>query len=108
MTELEELEKEELDRRAVQARGQRAKLILEDDLFKDAVTGIRDSLWKEFSRVSVRDTEAMREIRIALGLLDKIVSGIELHMREGQIAAHRILEIDKRKGYLKRLMRRVA
>lgn len=67
-------------------RGQRAKQILEDDVFKDAFLAIEQEIFTQIKNCPVRDTEGLQQLRLMLGLLTKIQGCLISTMNNGKIA----------------------
>ena len=98
--ELDQLAAEtpELERRA--ARAARAKNILEDEMFKNAVRAVRDELVKNLTSGK---PEKIGEVRLMYDGLEKIVQALHTHMSDGTLARFRLEEIKSRKSFLERL-----
>ena len=93
------LPEDENEQRARTARATRAKMLLNDELFKGALQAVRDEVVKSFTTCPVNDLDGMRQYRLMYELLDRIVGAIGQHVRTGQIAEDYIKKIEQRKMF---------
>lgn len=54
------------------ARGQRAERLLNDELVSEAFAKIEGAIVEQWKSSPVRDTEGQQQLRIMLGLLDRL------------------------------------
>lgn len=90
--------------RAELDRAHRAARLLDDDLFKAAVEGIKDGLWREFSTSALDDDRRRLHIRLQLGLLDDLLKHIRRHVETGKLASRQLAQT----GEKRRLWRKPA
>lgn len=93
------------------ARGQQARRILEDDLFKDAVAKVQQSVFDDFANTDPLEVEALRVQRIRLKCLADVVRELAAVMNTGKVAAAEVQRqqtlIDRAKERMKRGIRGV-
>lgn len=92
----EDKAREELD------RANRARIILEDELFSDAVEAIKDQLWKDFAQSRIPDDDTRRNARIGVDMLDRILQSLRKHIETGKMAKKTLADIEAKKNWLKR------
>lgn len=92
-----DLPEDESDLRARKARADRARLLLNDELFKGALQGVRDGIFREFADCPPHEVERLRQYRLMYELLDRIVGAIGDHIRDGEIADDALKTIEKRR-----------
>ncbi len=78
----------------------RAQSILDDELFRDAVEAVRDRLLSEFKSGK---PENAKDVRLMYDALERVISALHEHMRDGQIVKARLDQINVRKSFLERL-----
>ena len=78
-------------------RAHRAKRIYEDELFVDAVEGIKERLWKDFSQSKLDDDTLRLQARIGIDMLDKICGAFRKHMENGKLAQRDLSLVEERK-----------
>jgi hypothetical protein len=78
-----ELEKE-------QQRGQRAKQILEDEIFAEAIKRVSDELDLEWINSPVRDTEGREKIYMMKKMLNVLLVQLRSVMETGKLASKQI------------------
>lgn len=77
----EGLRRQEVDRAA------RAKRILEDDLFVEAIEAIKDEIMRDFANSSLNDDETRKTARLRLKALDDVVGKFKSCIQTGQMAS---------------------
>ena len=73
--------------------GNRAKAILEDEIFTDAVKKIEDRLNQEWLNSPLRDTEAREKIFLMRKMLETIINEITSVMDTGKLANKKLSDI---------------
>ena len=73
--------------------GNRAKAILEDEIFTDAVKKIEDRLNQEWLNSPLRDTEAREKIFLMRKMLETIINEITSVMETGKLANKKLSDI---------------
>ena len=99
---------DELDQLAAEAatlsnRSQRAAHaagILDDEMFRAAVQAVRDGLVREFTTAK---PENLLDVRLMYDALERVVSALGEHIRDGQIVNARLDAINQRRTFLQRL-----
>lgn len=84
--------------RAELDRANRAKRIVEDDLFTEAVESIRNALYRSFAESKLDDDDTRRCARIGVGLLDRLVGDIRYHIETGKLAGKTLDQLEKVNG----------
>jgi hypothetical protein len=64
-------------------KGQRAKLILEDEVFRDALKALSDDALLAFKTADPADIMALQTARLRFGVLDQIETDLKNTMRDG-------------------------
>lgn len=91
MTELEEIK-----------RGEEAKRLIDNPLFKDAVKAVRDGIISSLSTSPLGDEKTHNRLAIALQLLNQIEKQLKDHIQTGQMA---MIQTDEKLGQkVRRLM----
>ena len=99
--ETDKLNAEERDLRPASNRAARARQIIEDDMVVSAFSDIETMLMGAIKE-SRPDQSAEREDAYRLmRLMGKFKNAFRKHLKDGQIADHRILEIKERRKTLK-------
>ena len=89
----EDKAREELD------RANRARVILEDDLFLAAIDAIKDQLWSDFAKSRIDDDNLRRNARIGVDMLDRILSALRHHITTGKFAVKTLAEIEEKRKW---------
>ena len=76
-------------------RGERANEVLENPLFKEAITKVREGIINSMSVSALGDAETHNRLVIAMQLLNQIEKGLKDVVTTGKLAA--IQTTDKRK-----------
>ena len=76
-------------------RGERASEVLENPLFKEAITKVREGIINSMSISALGDAETHNRLVIAMQLLNQIEKGLKDVVQTGKMAA--IQTTDKRK-----------
>jgi len=79
------------------SRGDRAKTIIEDELFKETVVAIKANYMSQFLATSFKDSDGRTAIWIAIHQLDKILGHLTELMNTGKLASKQLEEIKKPK-----------
>ena len=88
-------EDDEAARRAEVDRAHRARQILDDALFKEAVQAVKDDTLRMFSDSSLNDDHARLLARLRLDCLDKVVGQLLTHVRTGELAEKQLPLIER-------------
>lgn len=83
------------------ARGTKARLLLEDELFREAIGAVQQSVFDQFAATDPADTGTMQRLRLKLQVIADIVRDLTSVMNTGKIAAHQI-EQESRAAKLRR------
>lgn len=67
-------------------RAQRAQMILNDDLFKEAVQALRDKAVADFRNASPSDPGALLHARVIYEVTESFINVFHGYVREGQMA----------------------
>lgn len=78
------------------ARGKRAREILDDPVFKEAIKGVRDSLHEKWEQSPMRDAEGRETIRSVLEGVKLLEKCLAVYADSGRISAE-TLEMERRK-----------
>lgn len=62
----------------------RARAILEDELFKEAILEIRAGCLSQFEASAIEDDDARKVARIQLGAIQQLVGQLELTIERGK------------------------
>lgn len=87
------------------SRGQKAKEILENEIYKDAFLMMREGIIKAWEDSPVRDTEGQHELKLMVKLLNDLQKNFEDVMNTGKLAK---IQIDREKEGLLRKIKRFA
>ena len=86
---------DENELRARTARAAKAKVLIEDPIFRDALVAVRAGVVKNLTTCRIDDLDGLRQYRIMFELLDQIASAIAQHIRTGQLADDALKRIGK-------------
>lgn len=86
-------------------RGQKAKEILENEIYKEAFLMMREGIIKAWEDSPVRDTEGQHELKLMVKLLNDLQKNFEDVMNTGKLAK---IQIDREKEGLLRKIKRFA
>ena len=75
------------------AKGEKAQIILEDELFKEAIQSIKEDYMNQFVGTSYKDSDARTALWIAIHQLDKIVGHLTELMNTGKLASKQLEDI---------------
>lgn len=81
-----------------QERGAKAKTLLEDEIFQEAVRAVSDEYFNAWTNTAPNDTAGRENLWRALKSLDKIVKHLRTVVQNGKIASKDLADIK----YLKR------
>ena len=59
-------------------RGHEAKMLLENKLYKEAISGLRENIITSWRNAPVRDRDGMHELK----LMDKLLTDIERYIKQ--------------------------
>jgi|TARA_R100001129_G_scaffold119792_2_gene83103 hypothetical protein len=79
-----------MDLEKEQKRGQRAKQILEDEIFVEAVQKVSGELHQEWKNSPVRDTEGREKIYMMEKMLNVLLVQLQSVMETGKLASKQI------------------
>ena len=85
-------------------RGEEARLLLENPLFKDAMKNVRDGIVNTLTTSALGDERLHNRLAIALQLLTQIEKQIKTHMETGKMAS---IQADDRLGQKLRMVVRI-
>lgn len=77
-------------------RGHEAQRLLENEIFVEAMEGIRSAIVKSWEDAPIRDKEAHHELKLMLKLHKDLMANIERVVNSGKIADFEIASIRKR------------
>lgn len=86
-------------------RGRNATALIENPVFVEAFTKVRNGLVDSLERSAVGDKDAQHEIALCLQLLKRVHGHIAEVAQTGRLA---LLQKQERESWLKRTMRKVA
>lgn len=69
-------------------RGERAKQILEDELVKEALTDIRQTIVENWQKVPLRDTELQTKFHMLYGVVDQFEAKLRQHIESGEVGKY--------------------
>ncbi len=78
-----------------QTKGSKAKTILEDELFIETFSVLKESYEKEMVQTSYKDSEARTAIWVAWHQLDKVKSHLTEIMNTGKLASKQLQDLKK-------------
>jgi len=88
-------------------RAHRAARMLEDDLFTDAISEIRDWCHEQWESSPIDDVKGRENLRIMIGVVNRFEKIFATHVETGKLALKQISDIEERRKRL-RLLRRSA
>lgn len=71
-------------------RGNKARFILENDLYKDAIKAIQDRTIEEFLTCKPEDTASLQRIRLKVDVVEAFKQQFEKRVQTGKLAAQQI------------------
>lgn len=77
------------------ARGDRAKRLIEDDLFIEAEQKLRASILLAFERSRPEDHEARERAYLEINILNRLIGDLKSLIDSGKLAARNINEANK-------------
>lgn len=81
------------------ARADRARDLLDNQEFENAVRAVRQALLDRFEECPIRDKEGQHEIKLMLKLLGDVKANLQSVVDSGKVVTHRISMLDRaRKG----------
>lgn len=89
----------ELEDMKLAERGERAKRLLENDLYNEAWQSVRDALLSEWEKSPQRDVEGRERLHMMLSCMTMVRNHIEGFIQHGKIAAKKLSEADKRRRF---------
>jgi hypothetical protein len=78
-------------------KGKKAETILEDELFKEAVSSLKVNYMNQIINTSYKDSDGRTAIWIAIHQLDKVQNHLTELMNTGTLASKQLEEIKKPK-----------
>ena len=97
------------DRSAEQmARGDRAKVLLEDPMIATALADMRATLRTAWESSPARDVEGREELYRYMRTIENFESCLRRHMETGEIARHHMRVEEERKSIMARAMEKVG
>ena len=89
-------------------RGFAAQQLMENSVYRDAVTKIREGIHAKWAASPIRDVEGQTQLRIMLKLLDELEANIKSVALTGKMAAQQIEHArtlkEKAKGFVDSLI----
>lgn len=79
-------------------RGERARRILEDELYINAFSVVKDYLMRKWSATDLQDVATREQLFLQVGLLDKLKSTLEFYLQNGKVAYFGIEQEKRRKN----------
>lgn len=95
-------------RRQEASRGTSAKRILEDDVFKDAVTQLRDRALEAFKHAKPGDAEALCVARLEYEVTERLISRLATVLETGSLAEKQLSAFEKGLAFVTRKRRYAA
>jgi hypothetical protein len=81
------------------SRADRARDLLDNQEFENAVQAVRQALLDRFEECPIRDKEGQHEIKLMLKLLGDVKANLQSVVDSGKVVTHRISMLDRaRKG----------
>jgi hypothetical protein len=71
-------------------RGERAKALLEDPMFKDACESVRQAIYDRIERCPLADVASAEDLRRCLRLLKDLKLNLEVAMKDGKLIQFRL------------------
>lgn len=97
------------DRSAEQiARGDRAKVLLEDPMVAGALSDMRATLRTAWESSPARDVEGREELYRYMRTIENFESCLRRHMETGEIARHHMRVEEQQKSMLERAKERIG
>lgn len=84
------------------AKGTRAQQLIESDIYRDGIKGVRQAILDTWSSSPIRDVEGQHELRLMLKLLDDLEGHIVSMVNSGKLANVQIEQESKMKEMMKR------
>ena len=88
-------------------RGEHARQIVEDDLFRETVSAMREALISGIQRSAFIDEKLREKLCQRLALLEDLVGQLKTHMETGKFAAEEIRQKSLREKVLSMAQRAV-
>jgi limonene-1,2-epoxide hydrolase len=86
-------------------RAHRAARMLEDDLFKDAISEIREWCHQQWENSPIDDVKGRENLRIMVGVVNRFEHIFAKHVETGKLALKQINDLQEKRSRL-RLLRR--
>ena len=87
------------------AKGTKARLLLESEIYKEAFTKTRQAIMDTWASSPIRDAEGQHELRLMLKLLDDVNGYIVSVANTGKLAQAQIEHENKAKEMAKRVFK---
>ena len=71
-------------------QGERAAELLENEIFKAAVEGVREAIHEQWANSPIRDVEGQQALRMSLKLLDDLVANVRSMVNAGKMEKIRV------------------
>lgn len=85
------------------ARGDRAKAILDDEIYQEAWREVEAAIIQKWRECPIRDRDGAHELKLMLKLLEDVHGHINTVMQSGKMAAMQLEAEKKRKEQLRRI-----
>jgi hypothetical protein len=78
-------------------RANRAQQILNDDLVKEALRGIREDVIQNWQKIPLKDSDLLAKFHMLYGVVDKFEQALRSSIEDGEVATHQLLNDKKRR-----------
>jgi hypothetical protein len=85
-------------------RAERAKHLLEDELLREALAAMRESLVRQMESCAISDTETQHEIALMLQLRQRFERQLQQYVQDGVILKHE----EKHRTFMERMRARIG
>ena len=75
------------------ARGDAAQRILDDEIYREAFTAVKENIFKKWADSPIRDTEGQHELKLMLHLLESVESALRNVMLTGKLERNRLEQV---------------
>ncbi|SPA24574.1 hypothetical protein CBM2637_A150027 [Cupriavidus taiwanensis] len=89
------------------ARAERARLILDDELVKGALSAMKARIVEAWEQSPVRDVEGREHLHRYLKVIGQFEGALRSHIETGKIAAHEIRAEEERKTLMERVRAKI-
>lgn len=82
-------------------RGGKAQMLIDSDIYRDSMAGVRDAILKQWEACPIRDKEGHHELKLMLKLLNDLQANIKTIADTGKLAQ---IQIEREKSLLRRVV----